>query len=50
MVQIKKGTANILEFKVDINTNITNVVCLWKPRMDKQKWLLLPELQTSDGG
>ena len=35
MMQIKKETANICEYKVEINANIANFVRLWKPRMQK---------------
>ena len=33
LVQIKKKTAYIWEYKVDNNANIANFVCLWKTRM-----------------
>ena len=33
MLQIKKKTANIWEYKVGNNANIANLVCLWKTRM-----------------
>ena len=34
MVQIKKETANIWEYKVCMNGNIANFVCLWKCQLD----------------
>ena len=33
MLQIKKETANIPEYKVANNANIANFMPLWKPRM-----------------
>ena len=33
MVQIKKETVNMWEYKVANNTNIAKFVCLWKPRI-----------------
>ena len=35
MVQIKEEAANILEYEVNNNANIANVMCLWKPQMEQ---------------
>ena len=51
MIQIKNGTATVYGNTKLALIPILPMSCVCgKTRMDKQKWLLPPELQTSDGG
>ena len=45
MLQIKKETGNLWEYKVGNNDNIANFVCLWKPRLDETCAARIRELE-----
>ena len=47
MVQIKKKTANIWQYKVGNIDNIANFVCLWKRRLVQVVTVSLPESRSN---